>query len=235
MPPALKLTREQILAFRRRVSALAERLPMSAKSLQLAAWAGLQDSMPRAALLSIHARVADTPPSILDDPALVQVWGPRYSAYAIAAVDLPIFTLSRMPDTDKGRRRAEETADALERVLAGRSNEGPLGVRRTGRPSLFVALCHGHRAGTDSLGGCARADGVDGAAAARCLPLEARLEMARRYLRVFGANNRRRHSPSGQGFPILRASAAFEALGRRADRRHQTQPDGWIVAPLTSS
>jgi hypothetical protein len=53
----LELSREQILAYRREASSLNERLPASAKSLRLAAWAGLQDSMPRAALLSIHARV----------------------------------------------------------------------------------------------------------------------------------------------------------------------------------
>ena len=96
----LDLTREQILGFRRHVGALDERLPPGANSLRRAAWAGLQDSMPRAALLSIHARVEATPPSVLDDPALVQVWGPRFSAYVVAAVDLPIFTLGRYLERD---------------------------------------------------------------------------------------------------------------------------------------
>jgi hypothetical protein len=53
----LRVTRRQILAFRRRVGALDERMPKGSKSLRRAAWAGLQDSMPRAALLSLHARV----------------------------------------------------------------------------------------------------------------------------------------------------------------------------------
>ena len=48
----LRVTRQQILAFRRRVGALGERMRMGAQSLRRAAWAGLQDSMPRAALLS---------------------------------------------------------------------------------------------------------------------------------------------------------------------------------------
>src|SRR5436189_1154962 len=120
MTVRLDLTRAQILAFRRHVGALDQRLPPGPRSLRRAAWAGLQDSMPRAALLSIHARVAGVPPSVLDDPALVQVWGPRYSAYAIATADIPIFTLSRMPDDERGRRRAESTADLLEKVLDGR-------------------------------------------------------------------------------------------------------------------
>jgi hypothetical protein len=57
----LRLTRTQILAFRQAVQALDERLPHDTSSLRRAAWAGLQDSMPRAALLSIHARVEGTP------------------------------------------------------------------------------------------------------------------------------------------------------------------------------
>ena len=55
--PPLELSRSQILRFRRRVGSLDERLPAGTKSLRRAAWAGLQDSMPRAALLSIHARM----------------------------------------------------------------------------------------------------------------------------------------------------------------------------------
>ena len=58
----LEVTREQILAFRRHVGGLDERADRSPGSLRVAAWAGLQDSMPRAALLSIHARVAGTDP-----------------------------------------------------------------------------------------------------------------------------------------------------------------------------
>ena len=50
MATKLKFTREQILAFRRRVSALDSRLTMSPDSLRQAAWAGLQDSMPRVRL-----------------------------------------------------------------------------------------------------------------------------------------------------------------------------------------
>ena len=84
----LRLTRPQILAFRRHVGALDERLPCGRRSLHQAAWAGLQDSMPRAALLSIHARVEGTEPFTWEDPSLVQLWGPRFSAYVVAARDL---------------------------------------------------------------------------------------------------------------------------------------------------
>lgn len=74
----LELSRSQILAHRRRVGSLDERLPAGTKSLRRAAWAGLQDSMPRAALLSIHARVGGTRPTTWEHSSLVQLWGPRY-------------------------------------------------------------------------------------------------------------------------------------------------------------
>src|SRR6187455_56510 len=100
MAPALALTREQILAHRRRAGALDRRLPPGPDSLHRAAWAGLQDSMPRAAVLSIHARVDGTRPSTFEDPSLVQVWGPRFSAFVVAAQDRAVFTLGRLPDDE---------------------------------------------------------------------------------------------------------------------------------------
>jgi hypothetical protein len=54
--------------------------------------------MPRAALLSIHARVAGTGPTTWEDPSLVQLWGPRFSVYVVAARDLAVFSLGRLPD-----------------------------------------------------------------------------------------------------------------------------------------
>src|SRR5436305_4236041 len=115
----LDLTRSQILAFRRRVGALDERLPPGPRSLRRAAWAGLQDSMPRAALLSIHARVDGTHPSSWEDPSLVQLWGPRFSTYVVAARDRALFSLGRLPDDARGRQRAEELAVRAHAILAG--------------------------------------------------------------------------------------------------------------------
>ena len=115
----LSLTRAQILAFRRHAGALDERLPSGHRSLRRAAWAGLQDSMPRAALLSIHARVEGTQPSTWQDPSLVQLWGPRFSVFVVAACDLAVFSLGTMPEDAKGRRRAEDLAAQLSAILGG--------------------------------------------------------------------------------------------------------------------
>jgi hypothetical protein len=70
----LDLTRAQVFAYRRNVGALDERLPPGPHSLRRAAWAGLHDSMPCAALLWIHARVVGTEPATQEDPSLVQPW-----------------------------------------------------------------------------------------------------------------------------------------------------------------
>src|SRR5436190_14627351 len=117
MTIGLELTRLQILTFRRRAAALDERLPRGQGALRRAAWAGLQDSMPRAALLSIHARMAGTEPDSWEDPSLVQVWGPRFSAYVVAKCDYALFTLGRLPDDARGRRVAEEMARRAHTVL----------------------------------------------------------------------------------------------------------------------
>jgi len=115
----LDLTRPQIVAFRRRAGGLDERLPPGPESLRRAAWAGLQDSMPRAALLSIHARVEGTEPSTWEDPSLVQLWGPRFSVFVVAARDLAVFSLGTLPDDAKGRQRATDLAARLSALLGG--------------------------------------------------------------------------------------------------------------------
>src|ERR1700751_1099887 len=115
----LELSRSQSLSFRRGVGSLDARLPGGAGSLRRAAWAGLQDSMPRAALLSIHARGDGTGPSAWEDPSLVQLWGPRYSVFVVAARDLAVFSLATLPDHAKGRQRAQDLAARFQAALGG--------------------------------------------------------------------------------------------------------------------
>src|SRR6476469_5630097 len=116
----LSLTRRQILSFRRRAGALDERMPTGSQSLRRAAWAGLQDSMPRAALLSLHARVDGVEPSTWEDRSLAQLWGPRYSTYVVPKEDFALFSLGRLPDSPNGRIRAEQMAERVNAFLAGR-------------------------------------------------------------------------------------------------------------------
>ena len=43
----------------------------------------------------------------------MQLWGPRYQVYVVAAEDFAVFSLGRLPEDAKGLRRAEEKAVVL--------------------------------------------------------------------------------------------------------------------------
>jgi winged helix DNA-binding protein len=223
----LDLTREQILANRRRVGALEERLPWGAVSLRRASHAGHQDSMPRAALLSIHARVAHARPDAWEDPALIQLWGPRFSAYVIAAEDRAVFTLGRLPDGAKATY-AGELADRLEAFLDGRR----MTPREAGR-GLGVHPNHlRYAAPTGRV--VIRWDGARQPTiwmlpAPDVEPMDARLELARRYLRVLGPG-----TPTGfadwAGIKPARARVAFERLAGSLTPVRTPIGDAWILA-----
>jgi hypothetical protein len=70
-------------------------------------------------LLSIQARVEATRPSTWEDPSLVQLWGPRYHVFVVAARDLAVFSLGTLPDDVDARRRAEDLAARLHSFLDG--------------------------------------------------------------------------------------------------------------------
>jgi hypothetical protein len=180
----LRVTRQQILAFRRSVGALDERLPKGARSLRRAAWAGLQDSMPRAALLSLHARVAGVAPSTWEDPSLAQLWGPRYNAYVVAQRDFALFSLGRLPDDAKARARAERMAERLHAQLGS----SRLTDREVGRAlGLGNELRYATTTGTIAIRWeGARAPTIWTVDPANVDPADARRELARRYLHVFG-------------------------------------------------
>jgi hypothetical protein len=224
----LRLTRSQILAHRRHVGALNERLPRGRRSLRRAAWAGLQDSMPRAALLSIHARVEGTGPSSWEDPSLVQLWGPRYSAYIVAARDLAIFSLGRLPDDPKGRRRAEDAAARIRRLLGDRRmGYGEAGAALGVDPN---SLRYAATTGTVAMRwGGARQPVIWTVPPPDVEPGAARLELARRYLHVFGPTTSEAFarwaaiSPGG-------ARGAFEGLGSSLVPVRTPIGDAWILA-----
>ena len=209
----LDLTRTQILAFRRHVGALDERLPRGRRSLRRAAWAGLQDSMPRAALLSIHARVEGTEPSTWEDPSLVQLWGPRYHAYVVAARDLAVFSLGRLPDEDRARRIGEDLAARLHALLrgtkmtygeAGRAlGEQPNRLRYAAATGTVVIRWDGARLPT-----------IWTVPPPEVAPRDARLELARRFLHIFGPTTPEAFA-RWAGIAPRRGVDAFDALRSR--------------------
>jgi hypothetical protein len=223
----LNLTRLQILAFRRHVGALDERLPAGRRSLRRAAWAGLQDSMPRAAQLSLHARVAGTQPSTWQDPSLVQLWGPRHQVYVVADRDRAVFSLSRLPDNAGSRRVAEGLAARLHAFLAGRRmtyaeagralGEIPNRLRYAGMTGTVLMRWEGAGPPIVWTVPPPKVDASD-----------ARLELARRYLHVFGPA-----TPEGferwAGIALRRGRAVFDALGASLTPVRTPLGDAWIL------
>jgi Winged helix DNA-binding domain len=224
----LDLTRRQILAFRRRAGALDQRLPSGEDSLRRAAWAGLQDSMPRAALLSIHARVDGTGPAALEDPSLVQLWGPRFQIYVVAERDHALFSLGRLPDDAKGRQRAEDLAARLHALLDGAQMPyGDAGLALGVNPN---ALRYAAATGTVLIRWeGARQSTVWTVPRPEVDPPAARLELARRYLHVYGPTTPAAFSRWSSVGP-KHATAAFQALREELTPVRTPVGDAWSLA-----
>jgi hypothetical protein len=183
--------------------------------------------MPRAAVLSLHARITGTPVDVLDDPTLAQVWGPRYSAYVIATADLPIFTLSRLPDEAKGQKRAEEMADRLEAFLQG---------RRMKDRDVHAALGIGNAVRYASTTGRllirwegALAPTIWTVARPQMSVADARSEMARRYLHVFGPATAESFA-QWAGIALKSAVATFASLADELVPVRTPVGDEWALA-----
>lgn len=224
----LRLGRDQILQHGLAVAPLDRRLPAGSDSLRRAAWVGLQDSMPRAALLSIHARVHGTTSRGLEDPSLVQVWGPRFSVFVVSAGDLALFAVALLPDDRRGRERAENLAAQLHDLLG----EGVDSLEEAGQRARVHPNAFRYAAATGTL--LIRWDGARRPRIYACPPPEmdpgeARLELARRYLHVYGPT-----TPASfarwSGLKVSMAEAAFASL--RSSLVAVSTPIGsaWVLA-----
>ncbi|HWQ00500.1 MAG TPA: crosslink repair DNA glycosylase YcaQ family protein [Gaiellaceae bacterium] len=202
-------------------------MPKRPESLRRAAWAGLQDSMPRAALLSLHARVEGVESSTWEDRALVQLWGPRYSTYVVPKRDFALFSLGRLPEDAKGRLRAERMAARMHAHLGGtRMTDRELG-RAIG---VGNAMRYAAPTGTVAIRwDGARAPTVWTVAAPAIDPADACRGLARRYLHLFGPT-------TAEGFArwagISRRSAAnaFASLERSLLPVRSPLGDEWLLA-----
>ena len=224
----LELTRSQILSFRRRVGHLDARLAHGPGDLRRAAWAGLQDSVPRAALHSIHARVEDTRPDTWADPNLVQLWGPRFSVYVVAARDHWVFTLGRLPEDESRRNHAEELAARL-RALLG---EGEMTYAQAGRALGVHPNQLRYAAPTGSV--LVRWDGA-GKPTIRMVPPpeanrgKARRELVRRFLHIFGPSTAESFA-EWAGVGLSQGISTFDVIRRTLTPVHTPIGDAWILA-----
>ena len=183
--------------------------------------------MPRAALLSIHARVEGVTPTTWEDPSLVQVWGPRFHVYVVAARDLPVFTLARLPEGGKIRRTADELADRLHTFLDGarmRYDDAGQALGVHGNTLRYAALT-----GTLAI----RWEGARRPVVWTVPPPEidrgqAVRELARRFLHVFGPAGPRGFA-RWAGIGARDAEETFDALAGELLPVRTPPSDAWIL------
>ena len=227
MQSRLGLTRQQILAFRRRVGGLDERLPAGSESLRRAAWAGLQDSMPRAALLSLHARVEGSSRRRGRIPR-----SPSSGGLATTPTSSPSATsrCSRWEGCPTTPRAAcgpsASPSSCTPSSTAARMTDREVCTRARHRQHDQVRRDDGH--GRDPLGRRASADHLDGR---RCRvdPADACRELARRYLHIFGPTTAERFA---RWAGISRRSAAntFASLEGSLLPVRSPLGDEWLLA-----
>lgn len=178
--------------------------------------------MPRAALLSIHARVHGTQPSTWEHPSLVQLWGPRFSTYVVPKRDHAVFTVGRYPDDARGRRVAEEMAARLQEVLGDwRITDREVGlsnrVRYAATTGTVLIRWEGARA---PLVWTVPRPEID--------PRDARHELARRYLHVFGPATPAAFA-TWAGIGPAQAREAFGALAGSLTAVRTPIGEAWIL------
>jgi hypothetical protein len=184
--------------------------------------------MPRAALLSIHARVEDTGTTSWEHPSLVQLWGPRFSAYVVAAEDRAVFSLSRLPEDARGRARAHDTAARLHAFLDGRRMPFGKAGHAMGVPPN--SLRYATATGTVVMRwDGARQPTIWTAPVPQMEPRQARIEMARRYLHIFGPATAASFG-RWAGIRPGEARSAFEALAAELTPVRTPMGEAWILS-----
>lgn len=206
MTAPLRVDRDAVIPFRLHANNLLRRLPPG--SFEKAAFAGLQDSAPRAALLALHARVEQVGPDDWEDPAFVQVWAPRLAVYVVAGKDLPVFMLGTLPRDPDARRKVDLLA-------AGATTEGRdrHAVRAAGWTIRWDAR-------TVVIFEASRPEGDEEAC---------RLELARRFLHSLGPA-----TPSGlhrwAWVSVPDARTTFERLGSELVEVDLDGEKRWVLA-----
>ena len=183
--------------------------------------------MPRAALLSLHARIEGVEPTTWKDRSLAQLWGPRYSTYVVPKRDFALFSLGRRPDDARGRERAERTAEQVHAYLKG--------ARATDREvaealGIGNAIRYAATTGTVAIRWeGARAPIVWTVPAPKIDAPDARRELARRYLHVFGPGTAEGFA-RWAGISRSAGAGAFASLEGTLLRVRSPLGDEWLLS-----
>jgi len=157
----------------------------------------------------------------------VQVWGPRFSAYVVTSRDLAVFSVGRLPDDAKGRRTAEDLAERLDAFLDGRRMTYGQAGDALGVPANRLR----YAAATGRV--LIRWDGARQPTIWTVPPPDvepqvARLELARRYLEIFGPGTIPGFA-KWAGVGQADGRAAFDALAGSLTPTRTPVGDGWIL------
>jgi hypothetical protein len=170
----LPVSRTQAVAYRLAVNHLTRRLP--AGSYVDAAYAGLQDTAPRDALLGLHARVTACEPSAWQHPRLIQTYSPRRAVYVLPRDDFGVFTIGRLPRDPRARQSLEDQAELACREMAGHPRPAP-------GPSFHRGLC---ATGRFAVRWTTTASLISEHPRPSIDPEQARIELCRRHVHAFG-------------------------------------------------
>jgi hypothetical protein len=164
---------------RLRVSHAVERLPSTA--IGEAAWGGLQDSAPRAALVGLLARVDGVSRDSWEHPDLVQIWF-RWADYVVPRAGVGVFTLGAMPRRRRWADALDALADAVIDAVDGeRAGSRVVSARLPGLPIRSSSI-----SGRVHIRWDARTVDVIVAERPDLDPDRARLELASRFLHWHG-------------------------------------------------
>jgi hypothetical protein len=146
----------------------------------------------------------------------------------VAAVDRAVFSLARFPDDTRGREVAQDLAARLDAFLDGRTMT--YGEAGAGLGVPANRLRYAATTGTVLIRWeGARLSTVWTVPPPEIDPSDARLELARRYLHVFGPTTPQAFA-KWAGLGPRRGVAAFEALRSSLTPVRYPLGDGWIVA-----
>jgi hypothetical protein len=216
----LAVDRRQAIAYRLTTNHLDRRL--RPKSYDEAARFAIQDTIPRSALVSLHARVDDCEPTAWEDARLIQTYSPRKAVYVFPVADWAVFTVGRLPIDVAARQTIEQAAERVCRALAGEERRG------NALPD-DVDVRGACASGRIAIRWDARLTWFHEVPAPEVDIAEARRELCRRHVRAFGPT-----TPETcawwAGIPVADARSTWEALRTEMIEVDLEGRTAWIMA-----
>ncbi|HYJ67540.1 MAG TPA: crosslink repair DNA glycosylase YcaQ family protein [Nocardioidaceae bacterium] len=216
----LAVDRRQAIAYRLTTNHLDRRLPP--KTYDEAARFAIQDTIPRSAQVSLHARVDDCESTAWADPRLIQTYSPRAAVHVFPVDDWAVYTVGRLPIDTAEREAIERGAERVCRALAGEERRGntlPDGADARG-------CC---ASGRVAIRWDARLTWVREVPAPEVDVVEARRELCRRHVRANGPTTPETYA-WWAGIAVADAHATWESLRAELIEVDLEDHTTWVMA-----